>query len=192
MAKGWKCLRVKKVFANRWMRLENHTVRSPKGHTFDHAVICAGPSVRVIGVTGDGRIVITREFRYPAGVWNYELPGGGSEGLTPAAAARKELKEETGYTARRLQRVGKFVVYSGLSSEFCHAFIATGLRQQGQQLERTETITTRTVSWAELEAMIASNRFRDGLSLAALMMARKEITSTTKTQRTQRSQSRSS
>lgn len=61
MNNEWKCLRVEKVFENPWMRLENHRLRSPQGRMFDHVVIHAGPSVRIIPVTGDGRIIITRE-----------------------------------------------------------------------------------------------------------------------------------
>ena len=126
-------------------------------------------------VTREGRIIITREYRYPTHGWNYEVPGGGTDGLPLAAAARKELKEETGYVARRLEKIGKFVVYSGVSSEFCHVFLATGLRREAQQLEHTEHIRVRSVSWAELERLIATNRFRDGMSLAALMMSRHRL-----------------
>lgn len=171
----WKCLEVKPVFANPWLRLEDHRVRSPAGREFQHVVLHAGPSVLIVPVTAQGRIVITREYRYPTRGWNYELPGGGTEGLRPAAAARKELKEETGHVARRLHKIGKFVVYSGISSEFCHVFLATGLRREAQQLEDTEHIRVRAVTWAELERMIAANRFRDGMSLAALMMSRHRL-----------------
>jgi len=171
-AKKWECLAIEKVFANAWVRLEDHTVRSPDGREYRHVVIHAGPSVLVVPVLDDGRIVITREYRYPTRGWNYELPGGGTGGLRPLAAARKELLEETGYEARRLDRVGRFVVYSGLSSEFCHVFIATGLRRREQQLEATEAIRVRAVAWKQLDRMIAANRFRDGMSLAALMMSR--------------------
>ncbi len=171
----WKCLKVKRVFSNRRVRLEDHLVRSPSGREFRHVVLDAGPSVLIVPVTPKGRIVITREYRYPTHGWNFELPGGGVAGLPPAAAARKELREETGYVGRRFERLGKFVVYSGISSEFCHVFLATGLRYEAPQLEHTEQITTRTVSWAQLERLIAANRFRDGMSLAALMMARHRL-----------------
>lgn len=171
----WKCLRVKRIFSSPWMCLENHRVRSPAGREFDHVVLDAGPSVLIVPVTDDGRLVITREYRYPTRGWNYELPGGGADGLPLAAAARKELKEETGYLARRVERIGKFVVYSGISSEFCHVFLATGLRRGPQELERTEHIRVRAVTRAQLETMIAANRFRDGMSLAALMMCRHRL-----------------
>lgn len=171
----WKCLKVTEVFSSPWMRLEKHRVRGPGGREFEHVVIQAGPSVLTVPVTADGRIVITREYRYATQGWNYELPGGGADGLNLAAAARKELREETGYLAQRVQRVGRFVVYSGLSSEFCHVFLATGLTRAAQQLEHTEHIVTREVRWKELERMIAANRFRDGMSLAALMMCRHRL-----------------
>ena len=171
----WKCLEVKRIFSSPWLCLENHRVRSPAGHEFQHVVVEADPSVLIVPVTREGRIIIIREYRYPTHGWNYELPGGGTDGLPLAAAARKELKEETGYVARRLEKLGKFVVYSGVSSEFCHVFLATGLHRQTQQPEPTEHIRVRSVSWAELERLIATNRFRDGMSLAALMMSRHRL-----------------
>ncbi len=171
----WRCLRVKKIFANPWVRLEDHRVRSPQGREFWHVVLHAGPSVMIVPVLDDRRIVITREYRYATRGWNYQVPGGGVGGLRLAAAARKELKEETGYVASRLKKLGKFVVYSGLSSEFSHVFLATGLRFEKQEPEQTENITVRAVTWHELERMIAANRFRDGMSLAALMIARKHL-----------------
>ena len=171
----WKCLKVKQVFSNPWVRLEDHLVRSPAGREFAHVVLHAGPSVLVVPVTPEGRIIISREYRYPTRGWNYELPGGGMGRLSPLAAARRELREETGYTAQRFEKVGKFVVYSGISSEFCHVFLATGLRREAQELEHTEHITVRVVTWAKLQELIAANRFRDGMSLAALMMCRHRL-----------------
>ena len=171
----WKCLEVERIFSSPWLCLENHRVRSPAGHEFQHVVVEADPSVLIVPVTREGRIIIIREYRYPTHGWNYELPGGGTDGLPLAAAARKELKEETGYVARRLEKIGKFVVYSGVSSEFCHVFLATGLRREAQQLEHTEHIRVREVSWRRLEQLIATNRFRDGMSLAALLMSRHRL-----------------
>ncbi len=173
--KQWRRLEARRIFSSPWMNLENHRVRSPAGREFHHVVVDAGPSALIVPVTGDGRMVITREYRYPTRGWNYELPGGGARGLRPAAAARKELREETGYLARRLKFIGKFVVYSGISNEFCHVFLATGLRRESQQTEPTEQIRVHTVRWKELERLIAANRFRDGMSLAALMMTRPSL-----------------
>lgn len=175
MGTPYKTARVRRLFENAFVRFEDHAVRAPGGREFSHAVVVAGPSCRIVPVAADGRIIITREWRYPTRVWNYELPGGGNGGLSPTAAARKELKEETGYLARRFEKLGKFVAYSGLSTDWCYAFIATGLRQVRQELEISERITTRAITWNELERMIANNEFRDGLSLATLMMARDRL-----------------
>ena len=171
----WQCLESERIFSSPWLCLENHRVRTPAGREFQHLVLDAGPSVLIVPVGSDGRIVITREYRYPTRGWNYQLPGGGADGLPLAVAARKELREETGYVARRLEKIGKFVVYSGVSSEFCHVFLATGLSRKSQQLEHTEQIRVREVTWRQLDQMIAANRFRDGMSLAALMMARHRL-----------------
>ena len=87
-------------------------------------------------------------------------------------AAQKELREETGRRARRLRKLGDYVVYSGLSSEICHVFLATDLRQGQQKLEETEHLSVHEVTYPQLEKMIEQGEFRDGMGLASLNIAR--------------------
>ncbi len=156
-------------YRTRWLRVEEHQLRlRSTGRPVTYSYITAARSVSVVAVTRGGKILVVRQYRYPTRGWNFELPGGGAGRLPLARAAQKELEEETGYRAGRLRKIGDYVVYSGLSSEICHVFLATSLGPGRQQLEETEHLTVHEVSYPQLLRMIASGRFRDGMGLASL------------------------
>ena len=129
------------------------------------------PSVMVVAVTGERKVVLVRQYRYPSGEYSYELPGGGSQGLDPRDAARQELREETGYSAWRLRKLGDFVVYSGVSNEVCHVFLASGPQPGEAEPEKTEHLSVQEVGCRRLQAMIRRGEFRDGMGLAVLHLA---------------------
>jgi ADP-ribose pyrophosphatase len=131
----------------------------------------SAPSVMVLAVTDQGKLVLVRQYRYPSREYSFELPGGSSRGKTLRQAARSELEEETGYRAGRLRKLGDFIVFCGLSDEVCHVFLARGLRPGPSNLEKTEHLTVREVSYRQLQRMVRRGEFRDGMGLAALALA---------------------
>jgi ADP-ribose pyrophosphatase len=156
----------------RWIRVEEHKLRlRSTGREITYSFISAARSVSIVAVTPERKILAVRQYRYPTGDWNFELPGGGAGRLPLARAARKELEEETGFLAGRLRKLGDYVVYSGLSSEVCHVFLATSLRPGRQRLEETEHLSVHAVTYRTLLRMIAQGRFRDGMGLASLHLA---------------------
>jgi ADP-ribose pyrophosphatase len=164
------------VHKNRWIQLERHEVEiQASGRRFPYTYLSSRPSVMVVALTPTGKIVLVRQYRYPRREFAYELPGGGTRDNTPRQAARAELAEETGYRPARLKKAGEFVVYTGLSDEICHVFVATGLTRGEQHLEETEHMTVHEVSPRRLKAMIRSGEFRDGMGLAALRLAEDEV-----------------
>ncbi len=164
------------VFETKWFKLEEAEVqKSADGNCFTYTYLSVAPSVMVIAVDGEGRIVIVRQYRYPTRRYSYELPGGGSGGESPKKAALRELQEETGYRAATIEKLGEFVTYCGLSDEVCHVFLATDLTAGEQKLDKSEDITVHTVSYAELLDMISDGKFCDGMGLAALHLARARL-----------------
>ena len=165
------------VYSNPWIDLEEHTLEvRTTGQRFTYTYLASAPSVMVVGVTAAGTVPIVREFRYPTRSFCYELPGGGSRGFDSLEeAARAELAQETGWRAGEIEELGQFAVYSGLSDEICHVFFATDLAKGKPQLEATEAIEALEVTPKELQSMIDSGQFRDGMSLAALGIARQRL-----------------
>jgi ADP-ribose pyrophosphatase len=160
------------IYKNPWIQVEQHEVEiRESGQRFPYTYLSSSPSVMVVALTAEGKIVLIRQYRYPRREFAYELPGGGTHGNTPRQAAREELEQETGFRAARWKKAGEFVVYCGLSDEMCHVFVATGLRRGKQRLEETEHLSVHEVSRRRLKAMIRSGEFRDGMGLAALRVA---------------------
>ncbi len=160
------------AYRTRWLRVEEHrlTLRST-GREITYSFIVAARSVSIMAVTPQRRILLVRQYRYPTHGYNYELPGGGAGRLPLPRADQKELEEETGYRAGRFRKLGIYVVYSGLSSEICHVFLATELHEGQQHLEETEHLTVHQVTYPQLQRMIARGQFRDGMGLASLNLA---------------------
>jgi 8-oxo-dGTP pyrophosphatase MutT (NUDIX family) len=164
------------IYQNPWIQVEHHEVEvRESGRRFPYTYLSSRPSVMVVALTAEGKIVLVRQYRYPRREFAYELPGGGTHGNTPRQAAREELEQETGYRAARWKKAGAFVVYCGLSDEICHVFVAMGLRRGKQRLEETEHLSVHEASPRRLKAMIRSGQFRDGMGLAALRIAAEKL-----------------
>jgi ADP-ribose pyrophosphatase len=172
----FRTLSARTIFRNRWIALQEHQVEAAAdGHQFTYTYLSVAPSVMVVAITPDGRIPIIRQYRYPSKAHNYELPGGGSGGRAPEDTARAELEEETGYRAGHVEKLGDFITYCGLADEVCHVMLATELQAGRQKLEKTESIESRDVEYAQLLEMIRTGEFRDGMGLAALHVARERL-----------------
>jgi len=164
------------VHKTSWVELVEHEAEiTATGRRFTYTYLESSPSVMVVAVSPEGKIPLIRQFRYPTQSFSYELPGGGSAGMTPDQAALAELEEETGYRAGRIRKVGEFIVYCGLSDEVCHAYFAEDLVPGEQKLEETEHIEVCEFTPAEVEAMVRDGELRDGMALAALHLAREAL-----------------
>jgi ADP-ribose pyrophosphatase len=112
-----------------------------------------------------------RNYRVAVDDRLWEFPAGKLEkGEVPAHAARRELEEETGYSASDIRSLGAFYTSPGFADELMHAFVAEGLSRVGQRLEVGEDIAVEIVPRADALQMIHDGRLRDGKSVAALLM----------------------
>ena len=101
----------------------------------------------------------------------WELPAGTLEGdESPAHAAARELEEETGYKAGRIEPIGRFYSSPGFCDELIHVYEAQELSFIGQRLEPHEKIEAHDFGWSEALAMIDDGRIRDGKTIAGLLM----------------------
>src|ERR1700674_3551663 len=107
LAKGRaRVLKSKVLYTGKVFRLQRDTVIEPGGVRADRDIIVHPGSVVVLPIFEDGRVLLIRQYRHTVGDFLWELVAGRKEpNETPGAAARRELLEETGYTARRLRKM---------------------------------------------------------------------------------------
>ena len=130
-------------------------------------------AVTVVPVLDDGRLVMIRNWRVSVERWLLEFCAGKLErGEDPAAAAARELEEETGHAAAEVRAVGTFFTSPGFADERMHVFEARGLRPVPRRLEVGEQIEVVVRTVGELEAMIADGRVQDGKTIGAFAIWR--------------------
>ncbi len=149
---------------------EDH-VLEPGGVEVRRAVVRHGPSAVMIPVDEEGRVLLVRQFRLPAGRAIWELPAGRvNPGETPLQAARRELLEETGYRARRWRKLLSFYPTPGYVTERMHLFVARDLQAGRARPDDDERIRCRWFSRAELSAWLRAGRLVDGKTLVGLLL----------------------
>jgi ADP-ribose pyrophosphatase len=147
-------------------------VRLPDGTETDFHYVTEPPSVVILPFTEDGDVVVIHEWRHAVGRINYGLPAGGLEDEDDdvRAAARRELAEETGYEADRIERLATFEPANGLFDSTYHYVVAHGCVPNGeQQLDHNESIAVETTRFEELTAQAESGELRDGRSALAVL-----------------------
>ncbi len=132
-------------------------------------VVCHSGSVVVLAHLPDRRLLLVRQYRYPAGQALWELVAGGIEpGESQQEAARRELLEETGYVARAVRPLFDFFPSPGILTEKMYLVEARGLTRAKARPEEDERIRIGRFTVAQLRQMLRSKKVRDGKTLAGL------------------------
>lgn len=127
--------------------------------------------VNVLPITDDGQVVMVRQFRHGSGRVGLEVPGGliDPHETDPAQAAVRELREETGYEATRIEPIGVMNPNPSMMTNRCFAFVATGCRRVGElQMDPGEDIEVVTVPLADLDGLIARGEIEHAIVLATI------------------------
>jgi ADP-ribose pyrophosphatase len=142
----------------------------PNGTLHAHDVVLHPGAVILLPMVSASQVCLIRNFRVAVGETLVELPAGTIDNREdPLETARRELAEETGYRAGKLERLCEFFMSPGILNERMHVFLATDLTSGAMALESGEEIQTEIVEWDDALAMIDSGQIRDAKTLAALM-----------------------
>lgn len=163
-------LPIRRVFTGVKFAVDQISVRAHDGSMVVRERITHPGAVVVLPLTDDGRVVMIRNHRFVVGKTLWELCAGTLEPPElPEACARRELIEETGYEAGRVEALCQFYTTPGMTDELMHAFVARDLVHVGQRLEATEKIEVELIALADVLQMVRDGRIVDGKSIATLL-----------------------
>jgi len=169
----------KTVFQGRVFSVVSDEVAEPDNVTARRDIIRHPGSIVVIAVDDSGRelrVLLERQYRYAADARLWELPAGRIEpGEDKLAAAKRELLEETGYTARKWQPAMFFYVSPGFLDETMNIFLARGLTQGKARPEDDERITVRFFPLKQAVRMVMTGKIADAKTIAAILWLEKKL-----------------
>lgn len=170
---AWQTRTTRTVYENRWISVREDEVSGPAGEGVYGVVTMRHPAVFVVALDARERVCLIRLERYTTGA-GLEIPAGGTDGEDPLVAAKREIREETGFTARDWTHLGVMNALNGVAVAPEHVYLARGLlrtQDHGRARREEGIVEVLWVPFAEALAMVADGRITDGETVAALAYA---------------------
>jgi ADP-ribose pyrophosphatase len=157
------------IFTGKVITLNIDTVTLPNGVTIDLEMVRHPGAAAVVPLKNSDTVVLVKQFRHAAGGFIYEIPAGKLHpGEDPKTCAAREMEEEIGYQAGKLDLLSSIFTAPGFTDEVIHIYKATGLTKGRQQLDRDEVLEIVEVSLHEAIEMIRAGSIRDAKTMVGL------------------------
>jgi 8-oxo-dGTP pyrophosphatase MutT (NUDIX family) len=169
---SWQTHTSKVVYENAWIRVREDAVTRPDGQPGIYGVVeTRHPSVFIVALTDDREVLLVTQDRYTSGRSSIEVPAGNSDGEDPLEAAKRELREESGYVAGSWSELGRMEAANGFCTEVQHVFLARELTHVGDDRKAEDGITdVRFVAFDEVLEMVRRGEITDGQTISSLML----------------------
>ncbi|MDO4616205.1 MAG: NUDIX hydrolase [Lachnospiraceae bacterium] len=161
------------VFDGVILHLYKDTVELPNGNSATREVIRHVGAVAVVPVTDKGNVIIERQYRYPFDEVITEIPAGKLDSPTedPLQAAKRELSEETGYSADEWIDMGIYIPTCAYCDEKIYMYLAKGLHRGEQNLDDDEFLHVEELPLPELVDQVMNGQITDGKTQAGILKA---------------------
>ena len=160
----------RRVYDGKILNLRVDRAALPGGGEAIREVVEFHGGVAILALDDAGRVLLIRQYRYAVGETIGELPAGMLEpGELPKVCAERELEEETGYRAARIEPLCRFYSTPGATNEVLHVYLATGLTPGGPRLEADERIEVIPTPWEDALAMVERGEICDGKTIIGLL-----------------------
>jgi ADP-ribose pyrophosphatase len=169
-------LNSEKRYQGRAFDVRRDQLRAPDGQTLSLDIVEHVGAVTLVPLDEQGRIWFVRQYRHAAGRVLLELPAGTLEaGEDPQVCAHREIREEIGQAAGKVEKLGEFFLAPGYSTEYMHVFMATQLKPDPLPGDEDEFLSVSVIPLAQVMDLVRSGELSDAKSLAALLLASRRL-----------------
>ncbi len=167
----WQTLRSELKYENPWISVREDQVINPSGGAGIYGVVTfKNIAVGVIPIDDEGYTYLIGQYRYPLNEYSWEIPEGGCKvGTDPLEAAKRELREETGFTANKWEQIMRIHTSNSVCNEVGFVYIAQDLTAGETEWEDTEDLKIMRLPLSEAIQMAIDGKITDAISLAALL-----------------------
>jgi ADP-ribose pyrophosphatase len=171
--KPWKTLSTRSIYTNKWTQLREDIAELPDGRTTIYGVVTFGQCVGVLPFLDADHVVMVRQYRYVQGEdHRWEMPTGGVHpDETPAAAAQRELREEVGYSAGRLEWVSSYYTSKSVCDETAHLYLGYDLVPAALPPDETEFLEIAVLPFSMVLELVLRSEIRDSMTVIAVLHA---------------------
>jgi ADP-ribose pyrophosphatase len=173
----WKTLKITPVYDNPWIRLEEHDILNPVGKEGIYGKVhFKNRAMAIIPIDEDENTWLIGQYRYPLDVYSWEIPmGGGPIGKDLLDSAKRELKEETGLTAKKWTELMQIHTSNSVTDELAIVYLAEDLSQGETEFEETEILQIKKLPFSEALGLVMSGEITDSISVAAILKAARKL-----------------
>ena len=166
-------VRSEDIFGGTLLHVRRDTVRLPNGKEGVREWIRHPGAAAVLPLLPDGNVILVRQYRHPIGKVTLEVPAGklDAEGEDPLHCARRELSEETGYTAEQYDKLTTIATTVGFSNEYIHLYLARQLSSGRQHTDEDEFVNVVQMPLKEALHLVNTGEIIDAKTIISLMMA---------------------